>query len=1099
MTEQGYSDYCFGVDMADIDPDIEHIIDLEEERQARKLVMIPSESIAPKAVRQALSSVFNNVYAEGYPPLRMTRDDEKLILDFDHQLAYYRRYADRRFYKGDDYVHFVETLAQRRVAQCFANERVSADKIYVNVQPLSGAAANLAVYEAFMEPGDTLMGMDLFQGGHLTHGSEFNISGKRYKVASYGVSRATERLDYDDIMALALEYRPRVIVAGYTSYPWAPDWEKFREIADSVGALLMADIAHPAGMVIAGVYPSPVGVADVITFTTHKTICGPRGAVIITTDADKAKSIDQAVFPGEQGGPHVNKFAAMAVAFKIAQTDCFRHLQRRIKENAQYLAQALGDQGLRLAYGGTDTHLLMIDLKGVKTTNGRPLHGEIAVRVLDLVGIVANKNTIPGDEATALGTGVRLGTPWITQRGMGQAEMKKIAEIIQRALTNIQPYTYVGLSGELPRGKIEQDVLEELKCELATLAARTKAETVSRGRGYPHYCLAAGSNDFSRYDGRGLLYIGGWRAQPFLQEVATNNVAALQPGQSQRSTLLDRDGTLIDDVFIKRLEPDEIGRHRYIVSTTPAGHAQVKAWFRNLSDGYVIFDEDDLYAKIEGPVTVVDLLDSDGHDEVKSEALAFRDSLEEVEPLYQEEKKPDGLSLYQAGHQHLFYLSKPYFVGQSNLADVRPRKVEKEEWQWVEPEEGQPKRTCLYDEHVKLTRKIIPFAGWEMPVWYTSVSDEHRAVRETAALFDVSHMGFLEIAGEHATDFLDTVCSNYVPQLEDGRSLYAYLFDPDGNIIDDIMIYRRQQNLYLMVVNASNFDKDWDWLKAVNERRVVIDRHHPDKEVVGQAILRNLKDPSCGERQRVNIALQGPNSLAILQSLTADEELKTRLARMKRTWLIEAELAGLHLVIAQTGYCGEEIGYEIFVHPDHAPRLWSLLLEKGEPFGLKPAGLGARDSTRTEAGLPLYGHELAGAFNIDPLAAGFGSYVKLHKPYFIGRKAFMEKALDGKMQIVRFRMDNKGVRMPATGDPVVNRKGKYVGAVTSCAIDSQGYLLGMAYVDKRYAKEGTPLNVFALPHGKKLPECKPLDELDFGDQVMLGDGATVLSRFPEKD
>ncbi|MFB0546328.1 MAG: serine hydroxymethyltransferase, partial [Anaerolineae bacterium] len=417
MSEQGYPDFCFGVDIANIDPDIDYIIDLEEERQTRKLIMIPSESIAPKAVRQALSSVFNNVYAEGYPPLRMTRDEEKLLLDFDHQLVYYRRYADRRFYKGVDYVHFIETMAQRRVAQCFANERVSADQIYVNVQPLSGAAANLAVYEAFLQPGDTLMGMDLFQGGHLTHGSEFNISGKRYKVASYGVSRATERLDYDAIMKLALEHRPKIIVAGYTSYPWAPDWEKFREIADAVGALLMADIAHTAGMTIAGVYPNPVGIADVITFTTHKTICGPRGAVIMTTDEDKAELIDAAVFPGEQGGPHTNKFAAIAVAFKIAQTECFRDLQRRIVENAKQLADALQKQGIKLAYGGTDTHLLRIDLRGIKTKTGFPLYGEIAVRLLDLCGIVANKNTIPGDELTALGSGVRLGTPWITQRG----------------------------------------------------------------------------------------------------------------------------------------------------------------------------------------------------------------------------------------------------------------------------------------------------------------------------------------------------------------------------------------------------------------------------------------------------------------------------------------------------------------------------------------------------------------------------------------------------------------------------------------------------------------------------------------------------------
>jgi glycine hydroxymethyltransferase len=206
-----------GADLTSVDPDIDHIVALEEERQARHIILIPSESIAPLAVRQALGSVFNNIYAEGYPPTRMCQDDVDLLLEYDHQLAYYRRYADRRFYKGAGYVHFVETLAQRRCAHLFATPQVPAEGVYVNVQALSGAAANLAVYDAFMEPGDTLMGMDLFQGGHLTHGSEFNISGRRYRVVSYGVEPSTERLDYDRIMDLAREHQPKVIVAGYTA------------------------------------------------------------------------------------------------------------------------------------------------------------------------------------------------------------------------------------------------------------------------------------------------------------------------------------------------------------------------------------------------------------------------------------------------------------------------------------------------------------------------------------------------------------------------------------------------------------------------------------------------------------------------------------------------------------------------------------------------------------------------------------------------------------------------------------------------------------------------------------------------------------------
>ncbi|MFQ5812330.1 MAG: serine hydroxymethyltransferase, partial [Anaerolineae bacterium] len=420
---QEYWDLVFGKDLAEVDPDVADLIAFEEERQARKLIMIPSESYCPKPVRQALGSVFNNIYAEGYPRLQMTRDEIELLLQFDHELAHYRRYADRRFYKGVEYVDLIECLAQRRVAECFANDRVRANEIFVNVQPLSGSPANLSVYEAVLDPGDTIMGLALPQGGHLTHGSPFNISGRRYNVVSYAASRATEKLDYDQIMELALEHKPKIIVAGFTSYSWAPDWEKFRGIADAVGGLLMADIAHTAGLAIAGAYPNPVGIADVITFTTHKTFFGPRGAAIMTTDEDLAALIDNAVFPGRQGGPHVHKFAAIAVAAKIAQSEEYQRLQYKIVENCVALADGLQKRGLKLAYGGTNTHLLVIDLNPLKSAEGYPLKGEIAARILDLAGIVVNKNTIPGDEDASEASGIRMGTPWLTQRGMGEAEM----------------------------------------------------------------------------------------------------------------------------------------------------------------------------------------------------------------------------------------------------------------------------------------------------------------------------------------------------------------------------------------------------------------------------------------------------------------------------------------------------------------------------------------------------------------------------------------------------------------------------------------------------------------------------------------------------
>ncbi len=1098
---QEYWDLAFGKDLAEVDPDVADLIAFEEERQARKLIMIPSESYCPKPVREALGSVFNNIYAEGYPRLQMTRDDIELLTQFDHELAHYRRYADRRFYKGVDYVDLIECLAQRRVAACFANERASADQIYVNVQPLSGSPANLSVYEALLDPGDTIMGLALPQGGHLTHGSPFNISGRRYNVVAYAASRTTAKLDYDQIMELALEHRPKIIVAGFTSYSWAPDWEKFREISDACGALLMADVAHTAGLAIAGAYPNPVGIADVTTFTTHKTFFGPRGAAIMTTDEDIADLIDNAVFPGRQGGPHVHKFAAIAVAAQIAQTDAFKRLQYRIVDNCVALAEGLQKRGLKLAYGGTNTHLLVIDLNPLKSPEGFPLKGEIAARILDLAGIVVNKNTIPGDEDASEASGIRLGTPWLTQRGMRKAEMDKIAELIHHVIVNIKPFSYMGLTGPLWRGKIDLDILEEVKLEVAELASGAEVETPAQGIGYPHYYFLRETSNVKRQTSNvkreasdmGLLEVIGERAMPFLQQVSTNDASKLQPGQSQRSFLLGAQGQLIGSISILRLEPDRWGRDHYVVRTNPTNTDRVKAWFRGLADGYILFDDEDIFRKVEGPVVVRDL------SEAGNGTLPIpnpQSLISNLQPPTSNLQPPTGLSLYHAGHDALFHLSKPYFVGQKSLESVRP-KVEKEEWQWQE-EEGELKRTCLYEEHLKLTKKVIPFAGWEMPVWYTSVSEEHKAVREAAGLFDVAHMGVLEVAGEHAAAFLDAVTSNYVRWIGDGQSEYAYLLDPDGNVIDDLMIYRRAADRYMLVVNASNAEKDLAWLNAVNSGQYLIDREHPDIEIEGPVVIRDLKDPSSGKDRRVDLAIQGPNSLVILQSLTEDEKLRAKLARISRTEFIETELAGMELIVARTGYTGEDIAYELYLHPDNAPMVWNLLLEKGKEYGLKPAGLAARDSTRTEAGLPLYGHDLAGPYNISPIEAGFGSYVKFHKPYFIGRKALLDKEATRKMEILRFRMKERGVRMAKLGDIVVDKRGKYIGRVTSCALDSEGFQVGLAYVDKKYNRGGARVGIIPLPHAKVSP-TKPVEEMALGDKMLLHERATVLSRFPVEE
>jgi len=265
--------------LLETDPQTAALIAAEERRQREKIILIPSESLTAEPVREALGSVFSSVYAEGYPRKAMMRISGDRLADLDEQLASYRRYADRRFYKGAEFADLVESLAARRASEAFATDAFPADRIRANVQPLSGAAANLALYDAFVSPGETVMGMALTEGGHLTHGSEFNITGKRYRIVSYSVDPKTGKLDYDCIRQLAEEHRPKLIIGGFTSYPWQPDWEAFREIADAVDAVLLADVAHTAGLIVGGVYPNPIGIADVVSFTTHKTLCGPRGAV----------------------------------------------------------------------------------------------------------------------------------------------------------------------------------------------------------------------------------------------------------------------------------------------------------------------------------------------------------------------------------------------------------------------------------------------------------------------------------------------------------------------------------------------------------------------------------------------------------------------------------------------------------------------------------------------------------------------------------------------------------------------------------------------------------------------------------------------------
>ena len=382
------------------DREVYDAIEAERKRQNEGIELIASENFVSKSVLEAAGSVMTNKYAEGYP--------------------------DKRYYGGCECVDIVEKLAIERAKQIF-------DVKYVNVQPHSGSQANMGVYKALLNLGDVILGMRLDHGGHLTHGKNVNFSGKDYTVYSYSVRKEDEYIDYDEVEKIAMEVKPKLIVAGASAYPRVIDFKKFREIADKAGAYLMVDMAHIAGLVAAGEHPSPVPYAHVVTTTTHKTLRGPRGGVIMTNDEEIAKKIDKAIFPGIQGGPLMHIIAAKAVAFKQALSPDFKEYQHQIVKNAKALAEVLEKGGLRLVSGGTDNHMILVDLKSSKG-----LTGQAVEKALDKAGITVNKNGIPYDtEKPMVTSGIRIGTPAVTTRGMKEKEMEEIGNFILETIENI--------------------------------------------------------------------------------------------------------------------------------------------------------------------------------------------------------------------------------------------------------------------------------------------------------------------------------------------------------------------------------------------------------------------------------------------------------------------------------------------------------------------------------------------------------------------------------------------------------------------------------------------------------------------------------------
>jgi glycine hydroxymethyltransferase len=576
--------------------------------------------------------------------------------------------------------------------------------------------------------------------------------------------------------------------------------------------------------------------------------------VLLTTDAAIAKKIDKAVFPGEQGGPHVNVFAGLALTFKLAQTKQFKKLQAQTIKNAQAMADQFKKRGLRVPFGGTDCHMLNVDCSSVIGEDGTKLSGDQAARILDIVGVVVNRNTIPGDKSAAAPSGIRLGTPWITQRGFDEKKTRELADIMADVLLACAPHSVDTVKkGKQRRAKLDFNVLNDAKLKVRVLAEKAGIDFRPTKSGYPHFYYI---DDTVKGRDTAVFDLSGPRVRQVLDYAASSDLSALKPKQSQATTLDTPKGV----VKCALVNVDNLS-YQLVVPVKKA--ALVGTWLRDLSDGYTSFKldgEKDFSAKrMPGPFAV-------------SQTRKAR--VRNAWPA-------KGKAVSQ---------DKPYFIGISS--EVQNEALPPFQWNDADAE-GELKKTALNQVHRDAGGRMVPFAGWEMPVQYTGIFEEHLATRNAAGLFDVSHMGVYDVRGADAASFLDTVCGNDCGGLQPGESLYSHFLTPDADVIDDTLVYRRGWDNYLVVVNASNDDKDRTWLESVRDGKVRIDNGRPWARTYGyNAEIRNLRDPKAGSAMRVDIALQGPRSRDTLLAMGVDDKTKARILKLKRTELCDAVVGG---------------------------------------------------------------------------------------------------------------------------------------------------------------------------------------------------------------